>query len=357
MTSHTPRAWVEIDLGALMRNASTLTKTAGVPLLPIVKADAYGLGADRIVQSLEDADPWGYGVATLDEGISLRRLGITRPVVLFTPSLREDLEEIHNERLTPALAEPEVIRAWSALPHAAWHLAIETGMNRAGVRWTQVSSLRDLLQAHPPEGAYTHFHSSEKDDGSMEVQEARFREAIALLPARPKLLHAENSAAIVRRPNSEWDLVRPGIFLYGVGSGARAPLQPSEVVSLRARVVEVREIPAGDTVSYGAIYRATEPRTIATTALGYADGYRRVFSNVGWATINGARARVTGLVTMDMTMLDVTGIRCSVGDVATFVGKSGTEGESFLATAESVELSPYELMCTLKARLPRVYLG
>jgi alanine racemase len=359
MQTHTPRAWVEIDLGALMRNAASLRKRAAVPLLPVVKADAYGLGAGRIVQALEAAQPWGYGVATLDEGLSLRKLGITRPVVLFTPTLIGELAEIRANHLTPALGDRDVISEWATHPGDPWHLAIETGMNRTGVRWTDVASFRDLLVKSPPQGAFTHFHSSERDDGSKEEQEERFREAVADLPQRPLLLHTENSAAIARRDRSQWDLIRPGIFLYGVGSGPTALVQPDEVVSLCARIVEIHDVPPGDTVSYGAAYQVPQGsgRRIATTALGYADGYRRVFSNVGHATVRGRNVPVVGMVTMDMTMVDVTGVECGVGDVATFLGRAGGRDTSFLASAESVDLSPYELMSTLRSRLPRIYTG
>jgi alanine racemase len=355
MQSPQPRAWVEIDLGALIQNAEILRERAGVPLLPVVKADAYGLGASRVAQELQLSAPWGFAVATLDEGLALREAGISLPVLLLTPALPEELDDIHAYRLTPALADRQVIEMWCGRPNAPWHLAVETGMHRSGVRWSNVHRLAELLGRTPPQGAFTHFHSPEKDDGSVEIQEARFREAIGSMPARPALLHAESSAAIVRRSRSEWDLVRPGIFLYGVGSGAGAAVQPAEVVSLKARVVEIHNIEDGDTVSYGATYVARGARRIATTALGYADGYRRAFGNAGWASINGGRAPVAGIVTMDMTMLDVTGIQCRVGDVATFLGKTPERSEPLEVSAESVGLSPYELMATLRTRLPRIY--
>jgi alanine racemase len=218
-----------------------------------------------------------------------------------------------------------------------------------------MAPLESLLSQNPPQAAFTHFYSAELNDGSMELQEERFRLAVAAMPSRPAVLHAEHSAAIVRRPGSEWDLVRPGIFLYGVGSGPSAEIQPANVVSLRARIVELREVRDGDGVSYHGTYQADGPRIIATTALGYADGYRRAFSNSGWAAVNGKRASVAGLVTMDMTMLDVTGIPCKPGDVATFIGEGGGLAHPFLSVAESANLSPYELLTTLRSRLPRVF--
>jgi alanine racemase len=357
MNSHPHRAWVEIDLGALLRNAAALRRFAGVPLLAVVKADAYGLGALRVVDALSSVDPWGFGVATIDEGAALRDAGVSSPVVVLTPPLPPELRAYRERRLTPCLSSAPVIAEWGELGGGAWHLAVETGMNRMGARWSDVAELARLLRAFPPQGAFTHFHSAELDDGSMETQEARFREAVQAMPARPPLLHAENSAAIARRAGSEWDLARPGVFLYGVGSGPAARIQPEPVVALRARIVEVSTVHEGDTVSYGATWRAPGDRLVATVALGYADGYRRAFSNRGHAIVNGGRAAVVGVVTMDMTMLDVTGLGCRVGDVATFLGGSKSDSVPIGPAAESAALSPYELLTGLKSRLPRVYIS
>ena len=142
---------------------------------------------------------------------------------------------------------------------------------------------------------------------------------------RSAILHAENSPSIERQSPSPWSLVRPGVFLYGVGGGDGSGVVPRNVASLRARVVEVRDVPEGETVSYSAAYRAIGTRRIATVAAGYADGYRRSLSNRGTALVRGRRVPVAGMVTMDMTMLDVTGERCDVGDVATLLGTDGDE--------------------------------
>src|SRR5213075_313648 len=185
--------------------------------LPMIKADAYGLGAEAAVRALDRLDPWGYGIATFAEGAELRRLGVTRPIVVFTPLLEEDLARARSARLTPTLGFPTEIEAWRAAGGGAWHLAIDTGMSRAGIPWREVREVRHLVELLPPEGAFTHFHSAELDDGTLERQETLFRGALASLPSRPRLLHTANSAAIARQGRSEWDLVRPGIFLYGVG--------------------------------------------------------------------------------------------------------------------------------------------
>jgi alanine racemase len=212
-----------------------------------------------------------------------------------------------------------------------------------------------MLAALPPEGACTHFQNG-ADQASVAQQRERFAKAVAALPQRPPLLHAENGPAVEHlSAHSTLAMVRPGIFLYGVSSGHGARLVPEAVVSLRARVVEVRTVPDGGGVSYEATWRARGARRIATLAIGYADGYRRALSNRGVVLVNGARATVAGLVTMDMTMVDVTDAACAPGDVATLVGTSGSDCLTVAEVAKIAELSPYELLTGLRARVPRVY--
>ncbi|HLA90827.1 MAG TPA: alanine racemase [Gemmatimonadaceae bacterium] len=353
-----PRAWVHVDLGALVRNGAALARHARVPLVPMVKADAYGLGVVEVVRALDQLDPLGFGVATVDEGRELRAAGVSRPVFAFTPILPGEIAATREAGLTPALGDPGTVAAWLDSGGGPWHLAIETGMNRAGVRWDAIGSVADVVRRGPPEGAFTHFHSAELDDGSMETQERRFREAVAALPVRPSLLHTDNSAAITRRPARgapPWSVVRPGVFLYGVGSGPRAALAPEPVVRLCARVAELRDVRQGETVSYGASWTASRPTRVATLALGYADGYRRSLGNVGAALLRGARANVVGTVTMDMTMVDVTSIACAIGDVATLIGTDGGASISVEDVATACGLSPYEILTGLRQRLPRRY--
>ncbi|HWZ58897.1 MAG TPA: alanine racemase [Gemmatimonadaceae bacterium] len=344
-----PRAWVEVDLGALVRNARELARRAGVPLLPMVKADAYGLGAAAVVDALESVEPWGYGVATVDEGVALRAIGIARPIIVFTPVLVSEMPAVRQAELRPALGDPAAIAAWAGA--GPWHLSIDTGMNRAGLPWQQTALLAEALRANPPEGVFTHFHSAELDDGSTEVQVDRFRRALAALPARPAMVHVENSPALERlHAASEWTVVRPGVFLYGVGTGG--PIAPEPVASLWARVVELRTIAAGESVSYHATYVAPAARRVATVAAGYADGYRRSLSNVGCVRVRGVEAPVVGTVTMDMIMVDVTEVPCVIGDAVQLIG-DGTLGiESIAARAG---LSTYEILVGLALRAPRVY--
>ena len=362
MQSHLTRAWVEIDLGALLRNGARVAEHTRSRLLPMVKADAYGLGAVRVACALQELDPWGFGVATVAEGDELRRAGIDRPIIIFTPVLPEDFDAVRRARLTPALGDAESIRAWqrSGLP---WQLAIDTGMNRAGIPWRDVRALRaiqDLIAAAPPQGVFTHFHSAERADGSRREQEQRFSDVLASLPVRPEMVHAENSPAASWRGSDyqrQWSVARPGVFLYGVGFGEGAEITPDPVVTVRARVVDLRTIEPGDSVSYGAAFVANRTSRIATLAIGYADGYRRAFSNCGTVLIRGERARVAGNVTMDMTMVDVTDIACELGDVATLVGADGNELLTISDVASSGNLSPYEMLTGLRARLPRRYVN
>ncbi|HEU4722850.1 MAG TPA: alanine racemase [Gemmatimonadaceae bacterium] len=348
------RAWVEVDLAALRRNGAAVAARAGVPLLPMVKADGYGLGALHVALALEELTPWGYGVATVSEGEELRRGGITRPIIVFTPILRSEIDAMRRADLTPALGDPAVIESW-ARTGRDWHLQIDTGMSRAGLRWDRMSWYRDILERTRPAGVFTHFHSADLDDDSREQQESRFEEALAELPVRPALVHAENGPAVEAHAPSRWSLCRPGIFLYGVASRIAGPLQPEPVAALRARIVEIRTISEGDTVGYGATWRAPGVRRIATVPVGYADGYRRALGNRGVALLRGQRIHVAGRVTMDMTMFDVTDTDAALGDVVSLLGRDGDEVVSVGELAALGELSPYELLTGLRTRLPRLH--
>ena len=355
MHSLNRRAWVDIDLGALLRNGAQLKKRANAPLLPMVKADAYGLGAERVSRALEQLDPWGFGVATVAEAEQLRAVAIKRPIVIFTPILPGDFDAAIRAHVTPTLGDATAIARWSETGRP-WHLAIDTGMNRAGVRWDEIDCLLDAIAAYPPQGAFTHFHSAEKNDASRTAQEERFAAALARLPARPAMIHAENSPAIEHRGPSPWTVARPGIFLYGVGTDSDA-ITPEPVASLRARIVDLRTVRDGETVSYSGTYRVDGDRQVATLAIGYGDGYRRALSNRGSVLVSGIRVPVIGNVTMDMTMIDVTDVPCAVGDVATLIGADGDDRIDVREVAAFGELSPYEVLTSLRGRLPRRYIG
>ena len=349
---------MDVDLGALVRNARTSQMRSGVRLIPMIKADAYGLGAEPVAKALESLDPYAFGIATIAEGRALRRAGITRRLIVFSPLLTDEYPAARQLALTPTLGSAEEIAKWCEDQSASdWQLSIDTGMSRAGIPWRETSSLASLIERHQPAGAFTHFHSAELDDGSMALQEERFREALATLPKRPPVVHTDASAAIVRHGRSEWDAIRPGIYLYGVGSEAGPELDPEPVVHVRARVVETRWIEPGDSVSYDATYRAESRRRIATIPMGYADGYPRVLGNRGSALASDAIVPIVGVVTMDMIMLDVTDSACQPGDEVTLIG-SGDNGRSigFDELATLAEMSYYEIMTGLGSRLERYYI-
>ena len=354
-SSFVRRAWIEVDLGAVRRNAAAIAARAGVPILPMVKADAYGLGAVRVARALDADDPWGFGVATVSEGEELRRAGITRPIIVFTPLLAEDLDGAERAKLIPALGTAATIKRWTPT-RLPWHLDIDTGMNRAGIKWDQIRSLNDLLTACPPDGVFTHYHSAELRNGTMEEQTRRFEDALKQLPSRPQWVHADNSPAIERCGRSRWSFARPGVFLYGVNNLDPTDITAEPVVSVRGRIVEIRKTQDGETVSYDGTWTSSGNRRIATVPIGYADGYRRILGNKGVGLVRGRRVNVVGTVTMDMTMLDVTEVPCQIGDVVTLVGADGDDQITVNELAKLGGLSPYEVLTSLHARLPRRYI-
>ena len=347
---------MEVDLSAVVRNTTALKSRAGVPVIPMIKADAYGVGARQVAHALESIEPLAYGVATVVEGRELREAGISRPILVFSPLLPEELSGANDARLTPTLGCASAIAAWSRYG-GLYHLDIDTGMSRAGLPWREIDSVVEQAAAHPPQGAFTHFHSPSLNDDTMRIQEERFRAAIAALPVRPHILHTDSSGAIVRHAKSQWDAVRPGIFMYGVGSGEGAELEPDPVVHVRARIAEIRDVEPGDTVSYDATWIASSRRQIATIPLGYADGYPRALSNVGKGIVRGAAVGIAGRVTMDMIMLDVTDTGADIGDVVTMIGSTDNGRLDVAAVAAAAGMSPYELLTGLHSRLRRIYRG
>jgi alanine racemase len=266
------------------------------------------------------------------------------------------LSAASDARLTPTLGSAAAIDAWSRFG-GLYHLSIDTGMARAGLPWREIGSITEQVTAQPPQGAFTHFHSPSLNDDTMEIQTERFRAAIASLPARPHILHTDSSGAIVRHDKSPWDAIRPGIFMYGVGSGEGAQLDPDPVVHVRARITEIRDVEAGDSVSYDATWIADSRRQIATIPLGYSDGYPRALSSIGKGFVRGTTVGIAGRVTMDMIMLDVTDTGAEIGDVVTMIGSTESQRQDVQSVAELAGMSPYELLTGLHSRLRRIYRG
>ena len=356
MRGRDQRAWVEVDLAAVIENARTVARVSGTRLLPVVKANAYGVGAVAVSKALEALDPWGYGVATVAEGAELRAAGITRPVIVFMPVQPLLFAEFERWRLTPVLGDAAAIAAWTARGTAAYHLEIDTGMGRSGVRWDEIDSVRAVTDSPALAGCYTQFHSADRRDGTSELQLERFERALARLPRRPPLVHVANSAAALSDRRFALDLVRPGVFLYGGAPGAGFP-EPRPVVSVRARVLAVRSVAAGDGVSYHALWRAPRRTTVATLGIGYADGLRRALGLSGRAAvlIRGRRCPIVGAVTMDLTMVETGDHPVAVGDVATLIGAEGDERITLEELSDWSGELQRAVLTSLGPRLPRVY--
>ncbi len=361
------RAWLDVDLGAVRHNAAQLRARAGVPLLCMVKANSYGVGAIAVCQAIgvpfagdsaaRPEAPWGVGIATLDEAQSLRDAGCIGRIVCTTPLLARELPRARGLNVRPTLHRAPDIAHWGELGGGPWHLAIDTGMSRAGICWDLVASLRDAIRANAPEGVLTHFHSADESVESRDEQDQRFAEALGalrdVLPASV-IEHRDNSAGIASRTGgSPGQLARPGIALYAGMFTQELGLR--QVAHLRARIVDLRDVRDRETVSYGATWTASGTRRIATVAIGYADGYRRHMSNTGRVLVRGIRCPVVGRVTMDMTMVDVTGTGAELGDVATLIGRDGGEELTMDMVAAQGGVSPYELLVGLALRVPAVH--
>jgi len=347
----TNRAWVEVDLGNVVANARTVLAAArGAALLPMVKANAYGMGAVRVSRALETVNPWGYGVATVEEGIELRRAAIGRPLLVLTPTGPEQLAVYREHDLRAVLDDPDVAAAWSG----PFHLEVDTGMGRCGVRWDDVARLGRCATANI-EGVFTHFYAADEGPEKVAEQWERFRGALDSLGKRPRLVHAANSAAVWRL-GERLELVRPGIFLYG-GLHAADLEPPRPVAAVRAPVVSVRRLPAGESVSYGGEWTAATDTVVATLGIGYADGVPRAVQGSAEVLLGGRRRPLVGRVTMDFVMVDLgpDGGAVAVGDVATLVGSDGGETISIDEYASSSGTVSYEALTSIGARVPRLY--
>ena len=352
---------MEVDVEALVDNARTVAKIAGTRLLPVVKANAYGVGAVLVSKALEQLDPWGYGVATIDEGAELRTAGITRPILVFMPARAQLFDEYDRHQLTPALGDAGSILEWTTRGERPFHIEIDTGMGRAGVRWDEIDDLGEAVDTSSLEGCYTHFHSAERRDGTAETQLERFLGAVARLPRRPALLHVANSAAALRGKQFAFDLVRPGIFLYGGSPGGADELpQPRPVVSVKARVLSVRRMRKGDTASYNASWTAQRDTVIATLRCGYADGLRRLVATAGSGgggaavLLRGHRCPIVGLVQMDMALVETGTLEVQVGDVATIVGADAKQRITLKEIADWSGEVQHEFLTGLGSRLRRL---
>ena len=363
------RAWVEIDTGALRENYRTIAARTGerTAVIPMVKADAYGLGAPLAVRVFEDLNPAAFGVAAASEGVLLRTAGVTRPIIVFTPLSYEALDLAAAHRLIPAISSLDQLKRWEAVGGGGFHVEIDTGMGRAGFDWRETASWAPLVRDVSGErvqwqGVFTHFHSADAADGAAAAaQWQRFQDALGQLPLSREdlMIHASNSAAALRWPEYGLDAVRPGIFLYGgnPSPGVSEAATPRPVASIKARIVLVRDVPPGSSLGYGSTHLAKAWERWATVAIGYGDGLRRELGNTGDAIVRGRRVRIIGRISMDMTVVDVSGLEhAEPGDVATFIGAEGEEEILVDDVAAQAGTISYEILTGLTPRLPRLEL-
>jgi alanine racemase len=378
-TNATSRAWVQVDLGALRRNLRRVMDAAGpgARAMPMVKADAYGLGATAVVEAcraeLTAHEMWGFGVAAVAEGERLRREGWTGPVAVLAVVPPGEYERAAAAGLTLALSEVDAVRRWAAAARSAgrrlaFHAEVDTGMGRAGFPAAQAGewgpavaeACGDLLAW---DGCFTHFHSADEPElAPTDAQWERFTEALRALPAAERggpagLVHAANSAAAVRRGGYGADVVRPGIYLYGGAAGPGAVPEP--VASVHARLALVRQVPPGTTLGYGATYTARGRERWGTLAIGYGDGVpRRLAPAGGEVLVGGGRAPMRGRISMDVTVVDLTSLPdARAGDAAVLLGAAGGERITLDEVAARCGTISYEILTGLGPRLPRVYVG
>ncbi len=367
------RAWIEVDLDAVRANYDTIRRSVGygTAVIPMVKADAYGLGAKAVVRTLEPRDPWGFGVATAAEGEALRSYGVRRPILVVGPLPPKAADTAAAGRLTASISSLDGLEAWAAAAERAggealdFHVEVDTGMGRSGFDWRRVGEWAPAVAARSGRalrwtGCFTHFHSADAPNPRpTAVQWERFRGALVELPipASELLVHAANSAAALRWSEYAADAVRPGIFLYGGHPAPRVAEVPAPqpVAAVRARLTLVRDVPPGSTVGYRATHTARTPERWGTLGIGYGDGLPRSLGNRGTALIRGCPVPVIGRVSMDLTTVRLDAVpEAVVGDVATLIGQDGGARITVDEVAVLAGTIGYEVLTGLGTRLPRV---
>jgi alanine racemase len=367
----THRAWVEVDLGAIRGNVETIRRllSASTRFMSVVKADAYGHGAVAVARTALSAGASWLAVATLEEGILLRRAGIDAPILLFGPAIsKAEVEAVVEHRLQPTVSSLDQARRFSeaGLGTVRMHVKVDTGMSRLGVAWREAQDLLIAIRAMPNvtvASLYSHLATADAPDrGAVEQQCRLFAHLVKTMEekgTRRPLVHLANSAATLTIPQAQYDLVRIGLAQYGIYPSDRlrtsVSLQPA--LSVKARIILVKTVPPGTGVSYGHTFRAERHSRLATVAIGYGDGVPRLLSNRIDLLIRGRRARQVGTITMDQCLVDVTEVpEAGEGDTATLLGQDGTETVGAGDWAERLGTIPYEILTGLSGRLPRVFL-
>ena len=362
--------YVKIDLDIIAANFDAVAKKAGVPVMAVVKADAYGHGAIQVARLLQEKCAF-LGVSSMLEALELRQAGLTAPILIlgrtpisaFPHAVELDVRPtIFHYDDALALSE-EALRQGKTAP---FHFAVDTGMSRIGFQPTAESA--DIcaaiakLPAIRAEGIFSHFATADCADLTRaKAQTQRFEDFLALLKDRGveiPLCHLDNSAGLMNFPH-HYQMVRSGIVTYGMYpsgevSPSLLPLRPA--LQWLSRVTHVKELPAGREISYGGTFITTQPTIVATVPVGYADGYRRSLSGKFYVLIHGKRAPILGRICMDQMMVDVTDIPdVKLDDTVTLVGRDGSEEITMEAIAAAADSFNYEFVCGISRRVPRIY--
>jgi alanine racemase len=364
--------YATVNLAALAHNISRIKSflSPGCEVMAIVKANAYGHGAVETAQSLTKQGIDQFAVASIDEGIELRLAGLKASIVVLGALFEEQVPDLIAHRLTPVVSDGQILPALAKAAHSHQapypiHLKVETGMGRLGFSPEELLTVLDnpiLHRSLKIEGLMTHLADADGTDSTFtQRQLSSFNALLEQIRQRGftiPLVHAANSAAIVRFPDAHFSLVRPGIMLYGYHTLPATIPDPdlSPVLSLHTTVAQLRTIPKGCSVSYNGTFVAKRQTRIAVLPIGYADGYSRRISHRGSVLIQGRRAPIVGLVCMDMIMVDVTDIApLNVGETVTLIGQQGKESIWADEVADWIGTIPYEVLCGIGSRVPRLY--
>ncbi|MGB6394025.1 MAG: alanine racemase [Candidatus Acidiferrales bacterium] len=375
--------WAEISLKAILQNLRAIRRQVGSKrmILAVVKSNAYGLGAVPIAKALQKAGTEWFGVTCANEGIDLRKAGIRKRILILTGFWPGEEKRLMHHDLTPTVARVSDLRHLERAAKASrgrskrfrFHLKINTGMNRLGIEPAEIEEFANELRDCPRiqlEGTYTHFASAEDFSSSQtNAQEQLFRSCVDRLRAlgvSPGILHIANSGAICGRESTWADMVRPGAILYGYHQQFSPPEKRKEIMamlalepclSLKARIISVRDVPAGQAVGYGARFVTPRRSRIAVINAGYADGVVRARTNRGFALLRGRRVPLVGTISMDLTTLDVTDVPgAALGDVVTIYGHDGAASLHVSDVAAEIGTVTSDLLCALGQRVPRFYL-
>jgi alanine racemase len=362
--------WAEVDLAALRANVAELRRiVAPARVLAVVKADGYGHGAVATARAAVEAGAAMLGVALVEEGVELREAGIDAPILVLSEPVPSAAATVVEARLTPAVytaagieALAKAVVASDARPLPV-HLKIDTGMHRVGAAPEAADALAELIDAHRElrfEGLWTHLAVADEPDNPYTAEQlARFdavRARLSSLGDHPPILHAANTAGALAFAAARYDLVRPGIGIFGIAPAPElaslAELTP--VLSVKARVSFVKRVPADAAISYGLRYRVERPVNIATVPIGYGDGVPRNLAEAGgMVLVRGKRRPIAGTVTMDQLMVDMGADTIEVGEEVVLIGRQGDETVTAAEWAALLGTIPYEIVCNIGPRVPR----